>query len=59
MKTLSSKNKGRARKPTGELQRDVRVNPICISATVSHDLVYPVKSDPLPVVLFQDVFRHL
>lgn len=37
----------------------LRVNPICISTYVSHDLVYPVKSDLLPVVLFQDVFHHL
>lgn len=35
-----------------------RVRPICISTSVSHDLVYPVKADLLSVVLFQEVFWH-
>ena len=35
-----------------------RVSPICISTSVSHDLVYPVKADLLSVVLFQEVFWH-
>lgn len=36
-----------------------RVSPICISTSVSHDPVYPVKADLLSVVLFQEVFWHL
>lgn len=36
-----------------------RVSPICISTSVSHDLVYPVKADLLSVVLFQEVLWHL
>lgn len=34
------------------------VSPICISTSVSHDLLYPVKADLPSVVLFQEVFCH-